>query len=94
MKERVRADLGGFVIDTFLFGDASGLPGDDDSLITGGVIDSTGVLELIEFLESHFAIEVTEDETVPANLDSIGRLVDYVLRKKSLAPESVGILTR
>lgn len=81
MQEQVRTAVVDFVVDTYLFGDMSGLPGGDDSLIGGGVIDSTGVLELIEFLESHFGIQVTDEETVPANLDTIDRLVDYVVRK-------------
>ncbi len=84
MKAQVRTGIVRFIVDAYLFGDASSLPGDDDSLIAGGVIDSTGVLELIEFLESHFEIEVADDETVPANLDTIGRLVEYVLRKTPL----------
>ncbi len=82
MKEQVRTGIVDFINETYLFGDVSGLPRDEDSLIEGGVIDSTGVLELIDFLESHFEIQVTEAETVPANLDSIDRLVDYVLGKK------------
>lgn len=84
MKTQVRTGIVQFIVDAYLFGDSAGLPGDDDSLIQGGVIDSTGVLELIEFLESHFSIEITDEETVPANLDTIGRLVEYVFRKAQL----------
>lgn len=82
MEEQVRTGIVDFIGETYLFGDTSALPGDEDSLIEGGIIDSTGVLELIDFLESHFEIQVAEAETVPANLDTIARLVDYVLRKK------------
>lgn len=76
--ERVRA----FILDSLLLGDAARLPGADDSLIETGVIDSTGVLELIEYLEQEFGIRVEDAETIPANLDSIGRIVAFTERKR------------
>jgi acyl carrier protein len=79
----VRTDLFDFVVDNYLFGDLSRAPLDEDSLVEGGIIDSTGVLELVEFLESHFGIEVTELETVPENLGSISNLTKFVLGKKA-----------
>lgn len=57
------------------------MPADDESLIEGGVVDSTGVLELIEFLEEAFGISVEETETVPQNLGSISGIESYVARK-------------
>lgn len=81
MNEATRTRIVDFVVETFLFGAAGDLPDDGESLVRSGVVDSTGVLELIEFLESEFGIEVTEAETVPANLDTIERLVGYVVRK-------------
>jgi acyl carrier protein len=70
-----------FILNSFLFGDASRMPSRTDSLLMNGVIDSTGVLELIEFLETDFAIQVEESETVPQNLDTIENLVAFVERK-------------
>ncbi len=64
-----------------MFGDESRLIGNDDLLVESGIIDSTGILELIEYLEEHFSIEVLEDETVPQNLGSIARLSAYLERK-------------
>jgi acyl carrier protein len=55
--------------------------GDDSSLLDSGVIDSTGVLELIGFLQSEFKVEVADDEMVPQNLDSIAKIEAYVQRK-------------
>lgn len=75
---RVAERLRGFVLDNFLFGDESRLPDGDTSLLGNGVIDSTGVLELIEFLEEDFGISVDDSETVPENLDSFDGLVRYV----------------
>ncbi len=58
---------------------------DEASLLEQGIIDSTGVLELIGFLERTFGIAVLESETVPDNLDSIDRIVAYVHRKQEQA---------
>jgi acyl carrier protein len=79
VEAQVRTEIFDFVVENYLFGDLSAAPGDDDSLVERGIIDSTGVLELVEFLESHFGIEVTEMETVPENLDSISNLTKFVL---------------
>lgn len=57
--------------------------GAEDSLLNRGVIDSTGVLELIGFLQDEFKIEVADDEMVPENLDSIAKIGAYVARKTS-----------
>ena len=82
MEEMVRAELLDFVVENYLFGDTARAPRDDDSLVEGGIIDSTGVMELIEFLESQFGIEVSDDDTVPRNLDTIANLTEFVLRKQ------------
>ena len=58
---------------------------DDASLMEQGIVDSTGVLELIGFLERTFGISVADTETVPENLDSIARIVAYVQRKRPAA---------
>lgn len=83
MKAHVAEQLREFIKQSYLFGDTERMPSDSDSLLQTGVLDSTGVLELIEFLEAEFAISVEESETVPANLDSISGLVRYVASKRS-----------
>ena len=82
-EAQVRTELFDFVVENYLFGDLSAAPRDEDSLVERGIIDSTGVLELVEYLESQFGIEVTEMETVPENLDSISNLTKFVLGKKA-----------
>ncbi len=77
----IRDDIRRFVTDNFLFGDAGELPGDEDSFLENGVVDSTGVLELVGFLEERFGIHVEDEELVPDNLDSIERLVRFVESK-------------
>ncbi len=84
METQVRGKMVEFVVDNFLFGDTTRVPADSDSLLEAGVIDSTGVLELIEFLEADFGIQVRDSETVPENLDSIANLTAFVLRKSSI----------
>ena len=69
-----------FVTRNFFVSDAARLT-DDASLLDLGVVDSTGVLEIIGFVESTFGLSVEDDEIVPANLDSIGRIAAYVDRK-------------
>jgi len=70
-----------FIVSNFLFGDLSRKPAPGDSLIETGIIDSTGILELIEFLESEFGIEVKEEETIPRNLDGLANLDAFIKKK-------------
>ena len=70
----------GFVQDNFLFGEEITFS-DDASLLEQGLIDSTGVLELVAFLEEQFGIAVEDEELVPENLDSIDNLMLFIERK-------------
>lgn len=69
-----------FIFSNYLFGDWSDFT-DDGSLVDSGVLDSTGVLELVNFLEEHFQITVEDNEMVPANLDSVCAISDFLRRK-------------
>ncbi len=69
-----------FVINNFLFGDASSLQ-DDKSFLESGIVDSTGMLELIMFLENTYGIKIEPEEMVPDNLDSVNRVAEFVARK-------------
>jgi acyl carrier protein len=73
-----------FIVENFYVSDPSELA-DDTSLITGGYVDSTGMLEVIAFLESEFGIRITDKETVPENLETIGRIAAFVASKKQAA---------
>ena len=81
MSQDVGDEIRSFIRQNFYLEDALDL-GDDVSLVAGGLIDSTGMLEVIGFLEQRFGIEIREDEVLPANLDSIGRIRAYVTRKQ------------
>ena len=84
MDAQIRADLTEFIVTNYLFGDVTQAPRDDTSLVEEGIVDSTGILELVEFLEYHFDIEVSEAETVPENLGSISNLTRFVMSKRSV----------
>lgn len=79
----MHAEIRSFVVTNFLFGDTSRAPGDADSLLATGVVDSTGVLELVEFLEGDLGVPVADHETVPANLDSIDNIARFVAHKRA-----------
>lgn len=74
----------GFIAENFLFR-ADAEIADDQSLLDSGVMDSTGVLELIAYLESTYGISVADEEIVPDNLDSISRVTAYLASKKAAA---------
>ena len=77
IKEQIRA----FVTSNFYVADPAALE-DDASLLDRGIIDSTGVLEVIFFIEETFGITVEDSEMLPDNLDSIDRITNFVARKK------------
>lgn len=76
----VSAQIRKFMIENFLFEDNGNLY-EDTSFLENGIIDSTGVLELIAFLEKTYGISIEDQEIVAENLDSIGRVAAYVHRK-------------
>jgi len=73
-----------FVTENFFVPDAGTIQG-DTSLLDAGIVDSTGVLEMVEFLEQRFSIKIEDTELLPDNLDSIDRMVALVARKTSRA---------
>ena len=74
-----------FITDNFLFGLQGQTFSDDDSLLEKRIIDSTGVLELISFLDATFGVKVEDDELLPENLDSINRLIRFIEKKSKAA---------
>jgi len=70
-----------FIVERFLYGDQSKPLGPEESLLEKGIIDSTGVLELVTFLQTEFGIEIPDEEIIPDNLDSIAKLTRYVQHK-------------
>jgi acyl carrier protein len=79
VKDQVRR----FILTNYLFTEDDRKLDDSASLMQGGTMDSTGILELIMFLEETFGIKVADEEMIPANLDSVQNVVAFVERKQA-----------
>lgn len=75
-KNKVRT----FIVENFLFGDADGLE-DGTSFLERGIVDSTGILELVDFLGEEFSITIADEELIPENLDSIANVTAFLQMK-------------
>ena len=73
---RVRA----FIVENFLFGEAGQFQ-DDDSLLDRGIIDSSGILELVSWIEASYGVRIEDSEMLPENLDAVVRIAAFVERK-------------
>jgi acyl carrier protein len=78
---KIREIMRQFITESYL--PSSGLDHfeDDDSLMEKGIIDSTGVLELLEYVEERFEITIEDEEVIPDNLDSLGKLTVFIEKK-------------
>lgn len=81
----IRSKLREFVIDNFLMGDPNAQLNDADSFLDTGIVDSTGMLELVMFLEQSFDLKIPDQDLLPDNFDSIDRLTRFVERKSRAA---------
>jgi len=80
MKNEIRE----FIIENFLFGEASDMVNDDESLMETGTIDSTGILEIIEFLEERYDVKIEDSELLPENLDTVSAITRFIDGKLSV----------
>ncbi|HBU69115.1 MAG TPA: acyl carrier protein [Elusimicrobia bacterium] len=80
-KEEIKTSVVEFIRNNFLLGAEAVKFGNSDSFLEKGIIDSTGVLELVAFLEENFKVKVTDTEMTPENLDSVDKLADYITKK-------------
>ena len=71
-----------FIIENFLFGNKDAPLDDGESFLESGIVDSTGILEVVGFLEDKFEFEVTDEDLVPDNFDSIDKLIAYIEKKQ------------
>lgn len=72
-----------FIINTFMFGSSENKISANDSFLENGIIDSTGILELVGFLQNNFNIEIEDHEMLPQNLDSINNILEFLKKKCS-----------
>ena len=77
-----KRDIRNFVVETFLFGQDAGLT-NETSFLEQGIVDSTGVLELVAHLERTYSIKVKDEELIPDNLDSIDSIANFLATKRS-----------
>jgi acyl carrier protein len=82
---QIERELRQFVVDNFLFGQGDVQLENDDSFMERGIVDSTGVLELVAFLEKKYQIKVEGKDLTPDNLDSINNLRRFLEIKLQLA---------
>ena len=88
MQNSYAADVRSFVVANFLLGRTEVLD-DDSSFMDEGLIDSTGILELVSHLEESYGIEILEEELTPDNLDSVNRIAAYLNKKLGLGARPV-----
>ena len=75
------AAIRNFILENYLFTDEQSVLDSDDSFLEKGILDSTGILEVIYFLEDAFGIKIRDDEMIPENLDSVNNIVAFIARK-------------
>lgn len=84
MSDEIRTAIRSFIVENFLFGDDSHPLSADLSLIDNDMINSTGILELVGFLEERFGIAIADSDIVPANLDTIEKITAFIQRKQAV----------
>ena len=81
VEQKVR----GFILENFMFSNDDSALNNEESLLDKGVIDSTGVMELVDFLEDEYHFRISDDELVPENLDSVNNIVAFISSKSATA---------
>jgi acyl carrier protein len=81
LREQVRA----FILENYLFTSDTSAIGLDDSLLGRGIVDSTGMLEIIFFIEEQLGVKVKDEEMIPDNLDSVNKITQFVQSRRQAA---------
>lgn len=85
MSEGLHEKIRGFILENFLFTDDASAVAFDDSLLDRGIVDSTGMLEIIMFIEEQLGVQVADEEMIPDNLDSVNNIARFVECKQPAA---------
>ncbi len=85
MSDSLRDRIQKFILENYLFTSDPSALGVDDSLLGRGIVDSTGVLEVIMFIEEQLGVTVKDEEMVPENLDSVNRIATFVESRRAVA---------
>jgi acyl carrier protein len=94
MSISVQDQLREFIVENFLFGDTTRPVASSMSLIENDLVDSTGILELVAFMEDRFGFTVADHEIVPDNLDSLDKLAAYITAKMNVDASSTEAATQ
>ncbi|MEZ5287554.1 MAG: acyl carrier protein [Vicinamibacterales bacterium] len=81
MADSITSEIKGFIVSNFLFGQDGDSVAEDQSFLESGIIDSTGLLELVSFVEQRYGITISDRELVPENLDSLRNISQFVSRR-------------
>jgi acyl carrier protein len=79
---QIENEIRKFIMENFILDEEINLS-EEDSLLEKGIIDSTGVLELVAFIEETYQFKIQDEELIPENLDSIGNISRFILNKMS-----------
>ena len=85
MSESLPEKIRDFILETYLFTTDTSALGLDDSLLDRGIVDSTGMMEIVFFLEEQLQVKVKDEEMIPANLDSVNKIAQFVASKRRAA---------
>lgn len=80
----IEEKLRNFILENYLFTDDESQLSNADSFLDKGILDSTGILEVIYFIEDEYSLKVEDEEMIPENLDSVEYLVAFVKRKQGV----------
>ena len=81
-SKELKSQIRGFIVENFLYGEDNENLTDEDSFLEFGLIDSTGVLELVAFVETQLGVAIKDAEMVPENLDSVDAIATFVQNKQ------------
>ena len=81
-SKELKSQIRGFIVENFLYGEDNENLTDEDSFLEFGLIDSTGVLELVAFVETELGVAIKDSELVPENLDSVDAIATFVTTRQ------------
>lgn len=85
MSDALREQIRAFILENYLFTDDTSALAVDDSLLEKGIVDSTGMLEIIFFIEEQLGVKVLDEEMIPDNLDGVNKIAAFVQAKRQAA---------
>jgi acyl carrier protein len=85
MSDELRNQIRSFILENYLFTNDVAALDFDDSLLGKGIVDSTGMLEIIFFIEEKLGVKVKDEEMIPDNLDSVNKIAQFVERRRKAA---------